>query len=248
MAIAIDGTSPAGVSQTNGNTSNLATASYTPPSGSLVLACWAGNSQLAAPTDPSITSSAGASLSWNVVAIRTSADSGGASGQAAMWWAVGGGAATTTQVANNATNGNRHARLKVVVLTGVDTGDPIVSSAQGTDGTGGLDNCTYTSAADNSMGFASVSDWDVSSTTFTAGSGTTVVDSASPGNSVNGATLRQTTPTTSGAAVSLALTSPTSTTWNWVRAELREGAAAADPYLLRVFNVPGLAATQASTW
>jgi hypothetical protein len=246
VAIAIDATNtPAGVSQTNGATTTVVTASFTPPSGTLVLVCWAGNSQSGAnPTDPSVTSSVG--LSFTTVGIETRTDSG-AEGQAAMWWALGGGASTTVTVTNNATSGNRHARLQVVVLTGVDTGNPTVSVGQGSDGTGGLDNCTYTSAADNSMGWAAVSDWDVASTTFTAAAGTTIVDSASPGNSVNGATLRQTTPTTSGASVSLSLTSPTSTTWNWVRAEIREGTAA-DPYRLRVVTAPSPAATQASTW
>lgn len=153
----------------------------------------------------------------------------------------------TVTVTNNATSGNRHARLKGIVLTGVDLASPIVANNEGTDGTGALDNLTYTSAADNSMGFASVSDWDTNSSTFTAAAGTTIVDSTQVASSINCATLRQTTVGPAGTSVSLGLTSPTSTSWNWCWVEVREGAASSDPPPRRPVLAPSAAAMR-SVW
>lgn len=234
MAIAIDGSTPAGASQTNSATATVASPSFSPVASSLLLVSWAGNTHLStAPGAPSIANTGG--LSFTLVGHRSKIDgAGAASGQAALWYAVIAGApgSMTVTVTSGSASGLREARIKPVVLTGVDTASPIVNSNEGTDNGGALDNLSYTSGAANSMGFAAVSDWDVASTTFTGAAGTTVVDSATPNNNINAVTLRQTTPGASGATVSLGLTSPTSTTWNYVWVEVREGSAAASASLI----------------
>lgn len=225
MAIAVDGSSPAGASQTNGATATVTTASFTPAAGAVMLACWQGNTTASAPgAAPTIADTL--TLAWTSVGWRNEGDAGGREGQAAMWWALSTNTSMTVTVTTGTASGDRQARLKVVVLTGVDTANPVASSNEGSDTGGGLDNLTYTSTVTDSMGFASVSDWDTASSTFTAGGGTTIVDSAQVASVINCATLRQTTPTSSGSSISLALTSPTSTTWNYVWAEMRPGAAA----------------------
>jgi hypothetical protein len=249
VAIALDASTPAGTSQTNGATTTLASGSFTPPTGSVVVVSWQGNTDITAPASvPTIANSG--SLSFTLVQWRNAADSGGAKGQCAMWYAAVGtspGAMTVTVTTQSATT-FRHARLKPLVFTGVDTVTPLVSNNEGTDSTGALDTITYTSGVANSIGVASVSDWDVTGTTFTAASGTTLDDSQTVASSINCATLRQTTPTTSGAAISLGLTSPTSTQWNWVYAELRPGSAVAAGAQVQPFVFPSAATQRAATW
>ncbi len=221
MAIALDGSTPTGVSQTNGATATVVSGSFSPPAGSVIVVSWAGNSASAvSPTAPSIANSAG--LTFTSLGVRNYAD-GSKDGQAAMWYHVVGSTpgSMTVTITNNASSGNRHARLKVLVFTGVDTASPIGANSEGTDTTGALDALSYTSTVANSIGVAAVSDWDVNSTTFTAAAGTTVADSASVASSINCATLTQTTPTTSGASIALGLTAPTSSAWNYVYAELK---------------------------
>jgi len=221
VAIGTDASTPTAVSQPSGTTAALLSNSFSPPAGAVVAVSWQGNSQNAAPTAPTISNTGG--LTFTQINYRSKNDAAGANGQAAMWYATISSAPgpMTVTVANNATSGNRHARLRVKVLSGVDTASPIASSGEGTDSSGGLDGLSYVSAVANSVGIASVSDWDVSSSTFTAAAGTTIDDSASVASSVNCATLQQTTPTTSGATITLGLTAPTSTQWNYVWAEFR---------------------------
>lgn len=221
MAIAVDASTPAGVSQTNGATATVVTGSFSPPAGSVLVACWGGNSATSNPSAPAISNTGG--LAFTLANWRSSGDSGGAHGQSAIWYVVIGSApgSMTVTITSGSGSGDRHARLRVLVLTGVDPASPVGASSEGTDSGGALDALSYTSTTANSVGVASVSDWDVTSTTFTAAAGTTVDDSASPGSAINCATLRQTTPTTSGSTITLGLTSPTSTNWNYVYVEMK---------------------------
>jgi hypothetical protein len=249
VAIALDASTPTGASQTTGTTATLTSTAFTPPSGSVILVSWQGNTDTTAPASaPTITNTG--SLSFTLVQWRNSGDTGGAKGQCAMWWAVVSSSpgSMTVTVTNQAGSGFRHARVKPLVFTGVDTTTPLVNNNEGTDSGGGLDTLSYTSGVANSVGVASVSDWDVASTTFTAGSGTTIDDSQTVASSINCATLRQTTPTTSGSTVSLSLTSPTSTQWNYVWAELRPGSAVASSAQAQPFVFPSVAAHRAAIW
>jgi hypothetical protein len=251
VAIMQDASTPAGVQQTVATTVALTTASFTAPANAVLVASWQGNSQAGNPTDPTISDTGG--LVWTSLGLR---DGGtGNSGQASMWRAAtSSSAARTVTVNNNATSGNRQARLKVLVLTGVDTTAPVVASSTGSDSTGALDSLTVTTGVANSWVVGSVSDWDVNSTTLTAAAGTTISDSGSPGSAINGATLRNTTPGASGSSVSLGLTSPTSTAWNFVVAEFRPAAGGtnATPTPSAVAAVgavltPGISATATAT-
>lgn len=221
MAIAVDASTPAGASQTNANTATVVSASFTPPSGSVILICWQGNTAATAPSGAPTISNTG-SQAFTLVNHRFETDAAGKEGQCAMWRAVSTGPGSMTVTVTTLTaSGDRQARVKPIVLTGVDTSNPAGWQAgEGTDTIGALDGLTYTSTSANSMGFASVSDWDTASAVFTAAAGTTIVDSTQVGASINCATLRQTTPTTSGSTISLGLTSPTSSTWNYVWIEL----------------------------
>lgn len=246
MAIAQDATTPAGVSQTSGTTATVATGSFSPPSGSVLVVCWVCNTATTAPSAPSISNTGG--LTFALANWRSKADSGGSNGQAAIWTAPAASApgSMTVTVTTGSGSGDRHARIRCGVYTGVDLASPVAATNEGTDTLGALDNLSYTSSVANSVGIAAVSDWDVTSSTFTGASGTTVDDSASVASAINAATLRQTTPTTSGSTVTLGLTSPTSTSWNWVWVELRPDTST--PTQPRPLIVPGLATIRAATW
>ena len=247
MAIAVDGSTPAGVSQTVNTTATVATGSFTPPSGSVLIAAWQSNTQTGnTPGTPTIASSP--SLTWTLINWRSMGDAGSGNGQCAMWWALPTGAAMTATVTNGAVSGFREARLKCVVFTGVDTTSPIASSGEGNDSGGALDTLTYNTTVANSQGIGTASDWDVASTTFTAAAGTTISDSATPNGNINGATLLQTTQTaTVGATITLGLTSPTSTQWNYVWAELRPSGGATSALRPKLV-IPVGAVIRASSW
>lgn len=247
MAIALDGSTPASTSQTSGTTATLVSASFTPPSGTVIVVCWQGNTAATAPASvPTIANSG--SQTFTLINWRNAGDSGGANGQCAMWWAASTGpGAMTVTVTTQSSSGNRHARLKPLVFSGVDTVTPLVNSGEGTDSTGALDTLTYTSGAANSLGVASVSDWDATGGTFTGAAGTTVQDGATVASAINCATLTQSTPTTSGSTITLGLTAPTSTQWNYVWAELRPGTAVTS-LQVQPFVVPSAAVNRAATW
>lgn len=247
MAIALDGSTPAGVSQTNGATTTVVSNSFSPPAGSVLVVSWVGNTAIGNPSAPSISNTGG--LTFTQQNWRSSADSGGAHGQAAIWTAVAASApgSMTVTVTTGSGSGDRHARLQVEVFSGVDNGSPVAATNEGTDSGGALDNLSYTSSVANSVGVAAVSDWDVTSTTFTAAAGTTVDDSASVASSINAATLRQTTPTTSGSTITLGLTSPTSTNWNYAWVELRPDTGTT-PNPRPPVVAPSVAAVVAGSW
>jgi hypothetical protein len=131
MAIAIDGSSPAGA---NGTTSqaSVTTASFTPPNGSLLVArgsCYASSGDDT--SQNAITDSAG--LTWTKRVERTqNQDGGGITPPPITIWTapvVTGTAMTVTTSAPAGTTGFAH-MLKVWVITGHDTTTPVVDTAE----------------------------------------------------------------------------------------------------------------------
>lgn len=236
MALAIDASTPAIATQTNGATATVTTASFTPPSSSLLLIRWSANST-SLPASPTITDNLGVHLTYTLLDWQSRSDTPTKDGQAACWWAqVGSSAAMTVTVTNQATSGFREAALRVAVITGHDTGTPIGAHGKAGSASAGSIAQSYTAQATGGQGFISVCDWDALGA-MTAGTGCTLEGSASPGSAFTYGFVRRTSADdVNGNSNTLNVTiGGTSTNLSWVYAEVKPAAAAAtsDPPLRR---------------
>lgn len=227
MALAIDASTPAVATQTNGATATVATASFTPPSSSLLLIRWSGNST-SLPATPTITDNLGAPLTYTLLDWQSRADSPTKDGQAACWWAqVGSSAAMTVTVTNQASSGFREAALRVAVITGHDTGTPIGAHGKAGSASAASIAQSYTAQATGGQGFIAATDWDALAA-MTAGTGCTLEGSGTPGGAVTYGFVRRTTADDSnGVSNTMNVTiGGTSTNLSWVYAEVKPAAAA----------------------
>lgn len=233
MALAIDGSSPAVATQTSAFTTTVTTASFTPPSGSLLLISWSWNSQASTdPSSPTITDNLGTHLTYTLIDWSHRADTPAADGQAAQWWAVvSSSAAMTITVTGGVASADNGGAIKVTVLTGADTVTPI--GAHGKSGSTSASSIaqSYTATASNGWGFLADLDWDVKGAQ-TAGTGCTSDGSANVGTLVTyGFHRRTTADDVSGNSNTLNVTLPgTSTNLRWAYAEVLPLAAASVPY------------------
>jgi len=229
MALAIDASTPAIATQTTGTVATVATASFTPPSGSVLLIGWAANSATGAdPTTPTITDNLGVHLTYSLVAHSHRADGPAADGQAAMWTAVvASSAAMTVTVTNGAASGSREAALRVWVLTGADTTTPVGASGKSGSTSAGSIAQNYTAQITGGQGFLADADWDLKGTQ-TAGTGTTRDGSANVSSAFTYGFFRRTSAddvNTVSNTINATL-GGTSTNVRWVYAELRPATAA----------------------
>ena len=150
----------------------VATASFTPPAGSVLVATWAGNEDGVNPLGaPTITNS-GTLLTWtrNVWSSRNDGGTGGAGSHSAIWTApVPVSAAMTVTVTNGQT---ADAHLRVRVQTGANVSNPVGATAKG-GGIGATPSSTYTSTAPGSVGIMVCSDWNAPAAGPTVGTGVT---------------------------------------------------------------------------
>lgn len=231
MALAIDTSTPAVVTNSNNSTATITTASFTPPAGSLLLIRWAGNTQTAvAPSSPTITDSLGAHLTYTLLDWQSRADSPTREAQAACWWAVvGSSAAMTVTVTSGAASGSRVSALHVTVITGQHATPIGAHGKLGSASTASIAQ-SYTASASSGWGFIAAADWDDKGAQ-TAGTGCTLTNggSASITGQISYAFARRTSADdVNGNANSLNLTLPgTSTNLAWVYAEVLPAAAAA---------------------
>lgn len=231
MAIAVDASTPAVATQTSATTATCTSASFTPPAGAVIFVLYAGNAAASETTTaPTITDNRGAPLTYTLINHRNRGDTlpvSGSSGQAAMWRAVvTTSAAMTITTTTSAASGNRQQAFLPLVLTGVDTTTPVGTVGENSIATGSLSQAVTGTAA-GSLAIVAWSDWQVGSTTFTAGTGCTVAGSSTMGGNCNFAAVRRTTPDgTNGGSTTVSLSSPSSNNQNWVWAEVLAGAAA----------------------
>lgn len=231
MALAIDASSPAVVTQTNGATATLTTASFTPPTGSLVLVQWCGNST-SLPAAPGITDSLATDLTYTSRGWQSRADSPTKDGQAAQWTApVVSSAAMTITVTNQASSGFREAAMRVTVLTGQDA-SPIGTNGKGGSASSGALAQSVTGTADGSQAFGAATDWDALGS-MTDGTGCDLNPAGAtgtPGGAVSyGFVKRSTADGTNGGSTTLNLTyAGTSTNISFVYIEIKPAAGGSD--------------------
>lgn len=245
MALAIDASSPAIATQTNGATATVTTASFTPPLNSILLVSWSGNTASGADpgSTPTVTDNRGTPLTYGQAAWSHRSDTPNADGQAAIWTAhVTSSAAMTVTVTNTASSGNRHAALKVYVITGADTSD--IDGATGKAGSTSAASIAqnYTAQQTSAQGFIAVCDWDVTGN-MTAGTGCTRDGSAAVGTAITYGFLRRTSADDSnGVTNTLNVTlGGTSNNVRWAYVEIRVAAGGTD-----ATPTPAVVATTAS--
>ncbi|MFD1940525.1 hypothetical protein ACFSKW_54630 [Nonomuraea mangrovi] len=239
MPIAVHGSTPATVSAAS---STLTTTSFTPPAGSLLVACigWERSSDAAAATTLSNT---GTALTWTERVVRNKDDAGGNFGWAGISTALVGASQSITVTALSAKTGDAGG-LKVFVVTGIDPVTPTGAVGEGSS-TGSADKdltvTAYTSTQPGSRAFGIAADflqrgtptssdtgfgWDIAGRM----SGIAVHKAADSG--------------LAGSSVSLNFNAAAADpTWNWAALEvLPETPLAPRPYVL------GQAVQRAATW
>lgn len=229
MALAIDASSPGIATNTNSATATVTTGSFTPPTGSLLVIMWGGNASASEnPAAPTITDSLVGHLTYTLVNHRNHGDAGGSSGQVAMWTApVVTGLAQTITVTTGSASGNREAAVKVLVFTGADIVTPTGTVGEASAGSGAFSQAV-TSTIAGGWALAVWGDWQVGSTTFTAGTGCATDGTSTCGGNFNVAVVRRSTADGAGSGSNtVSLTAPTSNAQNWVYAEIRAGAGGA---------------------
>jgi hypothetical protein len=222
VALAIDASSPALTTQTNTATAALATGSFTPPAGSVLLIQWVSDGG-ATPGSPTITDNLGTPLTYTLLDWKA-ANSGtpAAGGQAASWRAVvGSSSAMIVTVTNGAVSGERAAALKVTVLTGADTTTPIGAHNKSGSLSAASIAQTYTATSTGGQGFIVVCDFNQLGNE-TAGTGCTVVSTGSVLTNISYGFLRRTSADdVATVSNSLNVTIPgTSTNLSWTYAEV----------------------------
>lgn len=236
MALAIDASSPATATQSNGaGAAALASASFTPPASSLLVVLWSADSATATnPSTPTITDSLGAPLTYTLRqwASRVDTSPNQVEGQVAIWTApVTTSAAMTVTVTNQTNVGGtaNDAALRILVMT--DTTQPTVGvSGKSNAITGSSATSTYTATQTGSWGFLVVNDWSATGT-MTAGTGMTVISAASFAGLISyGFGRRTTADGVNGSGTTVAMTlAASSTAYHWGYVEILGAAGAATP-------------------
>lgn len=142
MAVAVDASSPARVSA---SAATVTTAAFTPPAGSLLVACIAGDTGTGSYT---VHMDGGTGLGAWTGAQQGSVDATGSNGLAALAWKTAAGGSQTVQVTITGTT-VAQVSLAVYVLTGVDTA--AISATQlgrGASGTNDFTTPTLTTTVD----------------------------------------------------------------------------------------------------
>ncbi|MGW4663171.1 hypothetical protein [Streptosporangium sandarakinum] len=219
MAIAVDASSPALVSD-NGSAT---TAAFTAPAGSLLVAlCAAGGG-----AGTNTVSNSGTGLTWATWVNHQAGQDAGAYNATAMIATAVAATAVSRTVTLTATNGSFVA-LKVLVLTDVNTADPVGATGEGHSTTANLTAAAYTSTVDNSRAVGIATD---SSSTTTEPITSDVGFAFAQLFDYSGIAVHKAANTpTAGSAVTLNFNGGAVTrTWNWAAIEIKPSAPPLQP-------------------
>lgn len=229
MALAIDASTPTDVNSVG---PSVATASFTPPAGALLLVMFAGNTDVGSggQSAPSATDNLGSHLTYTLQDWQSRLDSPTRDGQAADWTAsVGSSAAMTVTVTNgNSNTANDDLAVKVNVITGQDPVAPIGAHGKSGSASAGTIAQSYTGTAAGSWGFIVALDWDATGS-MSAGTGCTLIATGTIPGIVSWGFLRRTTAdgTAGGTTTLNATLGGTSTNLSWTYVEVIPAASAA---------------------
>lgn len=216
--LALDASTPAAVATTTA--APVSTASFTPPSGSILVAHYVYNTTN---TGSAVTiSNSGTALTWNLIRQVGVGQNGGVLGGVYVAWAHLPTSRALTVTAAQTVYTEAQAWLRVRVITGANTVAPI-GAVGGVGDTAGTFSQSLVTTAANSWVWGAVSDWD-NATVLTPGSGCTLDAGQSVGTTtfVTAAVVRATAITpASGTTVTISNTTPSSTKWNVALYELK---------------------------
>lgn len=237
MALALDGSAPAHVAANTG--ASATTASFTPPSGALLVAMTTGQSPNSA-HDMTVTVTGGG-LTWTRrvarIANSTANSTGGVAGRngtgAEIWTAVSAGAAmtVTADVTGNAgvQVGNR-TDLQVMVLT--DSSTPTIGNVNHAISASGAPTADVASTTAGSYMFGVAADW-ANAGVGTAQTGETMINTATDVDYSHH--FVRSTSTSPGGTYTIGVSAPATQDYNFVALEVKTtAAAAASPVFPRV--------------
>lgn len=228
MALAIDASTPSLATST---TAAVTTASFTPPSGALLVLCYGANNGTAAQdTSISTVTNTGTAATWTRRARKnnnaSSTGGTGTDGGAEIWTATAPGAAITV-TANGLNSGAGYEKaLKIWVLTGADTTN--VTNVAGATAASALPSVALAGCLAGSHVFAVSSDWNQAGL-GTAGTGQTIStgDEMNVTGQITTHTWRTTSVLASSGSQTMNLTAPAAEKYNLVVLEVRDGGGAA---------------------
>jgi hypothetical protein len=220
MALAVDASTPTRVTGVGTAGLNGTTASFNPPAATLI-ACCSGDGTAAW----SFTiSNNGAALTWNTIALRNNADTGGLSGVTQAFWADLPTARTGMTVTYTYAT-NNDSSMKLYVVTGTDTATPTGGVTEGSSSTANTTTTAYTSTAANSLSFVVFNDFNAAA--FTASSDSTMDTGTISGQITFGSGYKSVV--ASGSSVTHNIQMAATPALNWVAFEIKAAAGGAAP-------------------
>lgn len=229
-ALAIDASSPARATETNGD-GVVTTGSFTPPNTSLLLALVQTDTEGNVPDGTiTLTCSSSPTLTWTNIVQRDPSESSNNGYAGACYALVTTGQSTTVTVTMGGTaleaNGTRDVTVKVYVVTGHDTADPIGASGEGESDTNAITPTIYTSTVANSRGFGAATDWQQLGTPSSTDTGDTF-DLAGDISGLSAYKAADTGASSTAVSMNFDAAGTSAAEWNWIGVEVNPPAAAA---------------------
>lgn len=157
MALAV----ASSTARAGGNAITATSASFTPAAGTVLVAISHANSNTTG-TVTEVTTNSGTGLTWQRAAFAnfgTGGQPGGTFIDVAVVAVSASMTVTATTTNNNTTTSDRYTSLRVWVVTGADTTDPIGASAHNGSTTNNLTTTAFTTLGASSLGFCGGTDW-----------------------------------------------------------------------------------------
>jgi hypothetical protein len=229
MAIAIDASSPIRFTGTPANNVDITSASFTPPTGSVLVVCVSADTNGSG--DNITISVSGSSLTWTNRVEHDPGDASAMGGHASIWTPADGStvpaSSQTVSVRRTAGNGSTgRISVKIYVVTGADTADPTGATGENHSTTNNITPNAYTSTVNNSRAFGCATDWNQ----LGVPTSTDTEDGADYSGAISVVSLFKAADTaTSGTTVTMNFDAggTGNAEWNWVALEVRPGAGGA---------------------
>lgn len=226
MALAIDASTPVRV---NTATATATTATFTPPAGSLLVAATSMNTSSSGSGTVSIANT-GSALTWTLQKLANKSN-GGQPGAATIHTAsAASGAITVTATTTNNLAGTLITSLKVYVLTGAATTNPVGGSNSGGSTTNNLTTTAFTSTGTASLAVFAATEWNALGAASSSDLTADVV--VASGDSIDGLSGYKTI-AASGSSVTANLDAAGTgaAAWSWCGVEILAAAGSAGRFL-----------------
>lgn len=220
MALAIDASSP--VAFSTASAASITSASFTPPSGSLITISYMGNGTTSQDVSVSSVTNTGTAITWARRARKNkNASSDGGAGQeggAEIWTGLGNGGAITVTVTGVGSGSGFDKFASIRVFTGADTSTFNIAAGSSASG---LPSVALSGCQSGSYVIAMASDW-AQKGNGTAGTGQTIVAEYNLTGFISGHSWRTTNVLSGAGSQTMNLTAPSAEQYNMVVLEVRD--------------------------